>query len=312
MRPAEINNLWRTIYRNIPYQPLTTLTLPTRIFMKLALRTSSRRPWFYPLLSLSAAIVLVLSQSATSYAFSWIDLLRQGVQVVQLSSMNERQEVDLGKQINDQILEGDVRLLRNQAVNDYVNQIGQRLAAQSERPNLPYTFQVVDSDQVNAFATMGGFVYINSGLLKIADNEAQVASVIGHEIGHITGKHAMKQMREAAIAQGILGAAGLGKSQAVNLGVELALRRPHSRRDEFDADRRGLVNLTRARYAQPEMVNFMQKLLRNASSTPAFLNTHPNTKDRISELNRQIQRSPASGKDGSDAKVYQARLQTLR
>ena len=280
--------------------------------MKLALSTSSRRPWFYPLLSLSAAIVLVLSQSATSYAFSWIDLLRQGVQVVQLSSMNERQEVDLGKQINDQILEGDVRLLRNQAVNDYVNQIGQRLAAQSERPNLPYTFQVVDSDQVNAFATMGGFVYLNSGLLKIADNEAQVASVIGHEIGHITGKHAMKQMREAAIAQGILGAAGLGKSQAVNLGVELALRRPHSRRDEFDADRRGLVNLTRASYAQPEMVNFMQKLLRNASSTPAFLNTHPNTKDRISELNRQIQRSPASGKDGSDAKVYQARLQTLR
>jgi beta-barrel assembly-enhancing protease len=283
--------------------------------MKSALRhfrPSSRRPWFYPALSLVSAIVFVLAQPAVSYAFSWTDLLKPILQVVQLSGMNDKQEVSLGQQINDQLQEGDVRILRNQAIADYVNQIGQRLVAQSERPNLPFTFQVVDNDQVNAFATMGGFVYVNTGLLKTADNEAQLASVIGHEIGHITGKHSLKQMRSSAINQGLLTATGLSKSTAVQLGVELALNRPHSRADEFDADRRGLINLTRAGYAQPEMVNFMQKLLKNASSTPAFLNTHPNTADRISELNRQIQRAPTASKEGADTKVYQTRLQALR
>ncbi len=273
---------------------------------------STRRPWFYPLLSLMSAIVFVMAQPTASYAFSWMDILKPIIQSVQLGSMNDKQEVDLGRQINDQLQEGQVRILRNQAITDYVNQIGQRLVAQSERPNLPFTFQVVDNDQVNAFATMGGFVYVHTGLLKTADNEAQLASVIGHEIGHITGKHSIKQMRQSAINQGILTAAGLNKSAAVQLGVELALNRPHSRADEFDADRRGLVNVTRAGYSQPEMVNFMQKLLKNSSSTPAFLNTHPNTGDRINELNRQIQKAPASGKDGADAKAYQARLQSLR
>ncbi len=276
------------------------------------LRPTSRRPWFYPLLSLLSAIVLVMAQPTVSHAFRWTDLLKPVLQVVQLSGMNDKQEVALGQQINDQLLEGDVRILRNQAVTDYVNQIGRRLVAQSDRPNLPFTFQVVDNDQVNAFATMGGFVYVNTGLLKTADNEGQLASVMGHEIGHITGKHSLKQMRQSAINQGLLTATGLSKSTAVQLGVELALNRPHSRADEFDADRRGLANFTRAGYAQVEMVNFMQKLLKNSSSTPAFLNTHPNTADRINELNRQIQKSPTSSKDGSDVKSYQARLQSLR
>jgi beta-barrel assembly-enhancing protease len=273
---------------------------------------STRRPWFYPLLSLMSAIVFVMAQPTASYAFTWFDILAPVIRVVQLGSMNDKQEVDLGRQINDQLQEGQVRILRNQAITDYVNQIGQRLVAQSDRPNLPFTFQVVDNDQVNAFATMGGFVYVHTGLLKTADNEAQLASVIGHEIGHITGKHAIKQMRQSAINQGLLTATGLSKSTAVQLGVELALNRPHSRADELDADRRGLVNVTRAGYSQAEMVNFMKKLLKTSSNTPAFLNTHPNTGDRISELNRQIQQAPASGKDGADAKAYQARLQSLR
>jgi beta-barrel assembly-enhancing protease len=277
-----------------------------------AISRNSRRPWFYPLLSLMSAIVFVMAQPTASYAFSWLDILKPVLQVVQLGSMNDKQEVDLGRQINDQLQEGEVRILRNQAITDYVNQIGQRLVAQSDRPNLPFTFQVVDNDQVNAFATMGGFVYVHTGLLKTADNEAQLASVIGHEIGHITGKHALKQMRQSAINQGLLTATGLSKSNAVQLGVELALRRPNSRADEFDADRRGLANLSRAGYSQPEMVNFMQKLLKNSSSTPAFLNTHPNTGDRITQLNRQIQQAPTPGKDGADVKAYQARLQSLR
>lgn len=280
--------------------------------MKPLNRLSSRRPWFYPLLATASALVFTLATPTVSYAFNWAEILLRGIQVVQLGSMSDRQEMDLGKQIDAQLKSGEVRILDNPAATAYVNQIGQRLVPTSDRPNLPFTFQIVDDDGVNAFATMGGYVYVNKGLMKIADNEAQLASVISHEIGHITGKHSIKQMRESAIAQGLLGVAGLNKSQAVQIGVELALNRPHSRRDEFDADQRGLVNLTRARYAQVEMVNFMQKLLAYKSSTPAFLNTHPNTADRISQLNSQIQKSPSPVKDGIDPAAYRSRLQALR
>lgn len=270
-----------------------------------------RRPWLYPLIAAVSALVFTLATPTASYAFNWFNIFRQGLQVVQLSSMNDRQEVDLGKQIDAQLKSTQISILSNPAVTAYVTEVGQRLVPQSTRSNLPFTFQVVDDDGINAFATMGGFVYINKGLLKIADNEAQLASVLGHEIGHITGGHSKKQMRESAVAQGIIGVAGLDKSQAVQIGVELALRRPHSRRDEFDADQRGLINITRAGYSQIEMVNFMQKLLASRSSTPAFLNTHPNTTDRITQLNRQIQQAPSANKDGSDATTYRNRLRVL-
>jgi len=79
---------------------------------------------------------------------------------------------------------------------------------------------------------MGGFVYVNTGLLKLADNEAELASVIGHEIGHIASRHTVKQMQKTAIAGGVATAAGLDRNTAVQIGVDLALRRPHSRQAE--------------------------------------------------------------------------------
>ena len=270
-----------------------------------------RRSWFYPLLAAASALVFTLATPTASYAFNWFNIFQQGLQVVQLSSMNDRQEVNLGKQIDAQLKSSQISVLYNPAATAYVTEIGQRLVPQSTRPKLPFTFQIVDDDGINAFATMGGFVYVNKGLLKIADNEAQLASVIGHEMGHITGGHSKKQMRETAVAQGVLGVAGLDNSQAVQIGVELALKRPHSRRDEFDADQRGLINLTRAGYSQIEMVNFMKKLLASRSSTPAFLNTHPDTADRITQLNRQIQQAPSANKDGIDPAIYRNRLRSL-
>lgn len=269
-----------------------------------------RRRWLYPLISVVVALSVCLTTPLPGRALDLLPLLLRGVQVLQLSNISDRQETEIGKEINQELQSGEVRLYRNPEINRYVEQIGRRLAANSDRPNLAYTFQVVDDDSINAFATLGGFVYVHTGLLKLADNEAELASVIAHEIGHIGGKHLVKQMRQKAIASGIATAAGLDRNQAVGIGVELALNRPRSRQDEFDADQRGLRTLTRSGYAQSAMVSFMQKLLRKGS-VPTFLSTHPGTGDRINGLNRAINAQPSNNRDGLDNATYRANIRPL-
>lgn len=232
--------------------------------------------------------------------------------MIQLSNISDRQEVQIGSQINQQLVRREVRLYRNPQINDYVKQIGQKLAKNSDRPDIPYTFQVVNDKGINAFATMGGFVYVNAGLLVAADNEAQLASVMAHEIGHITSRHAVEQMRQTAIAGGVATAAGLDRNRAVGIGVELALRRPGSRKDELEADQEGLEMLRRSGYAPSAMVAFMEKLLKKGGSLPTFLSTHPGTSDRITALKRAISRQNANVGDGLDGAAYKAKIQALR
>lgn len=270
-----------------------------------------RRRWFYPLISVVVALSLCLSTPLPGRTLDFLPLILQGVQVLQLSNISDRQETDIGKQINQEILRTQVKLYRNSEVNRYVEQIGRRLVASSDRPNLPFTFQVVHDDAINAFATLGGYVYVHTGLLKAADNEAELASVIAHEIGHIGGKHLVKQMRQKAIASGLATATGLDRNTAVGIGVELALNRPRSRQDEFDADQRGLRTLTRAGYAPSGMVTFMQKLLKKGGSVPTFLSTHPGTSDRIDGLRRAINSQPTKENYGLDKASYKANIRPL-
>ncbi len=267
------------------------------------------RRWFYPVLSVFVALGISLSSVLPSQAISVFDIIRQGVQVIQLSNISDRQEVQLGKQIDQQI-KRELRMYGNRDVTSYIDRIGRQLANASDRPRIPYTFQVVDDKGVNAFATAGGFVYVNTGLLKLAENEAELASVMAHEIGHITGKHLVEQMRESAIAQGVSQAAGLDRNAAVQIGVDLALRRPNSRKDELEADQLGLRNLGRAGYAESAMVSFMKKLLRSGS-TPAFLSTHPATGDRITALQRAIDPQRANVGNGLDSNAYKSQIRSL-
>lgn len=267
-----------------------------------------RRSLLYPTIALVTTILLVVGQPLVSQAIPWGDLIFRGLQVIQLANLSDQQEVEIGQQINNQLVGQDIRLYRNPEVTQYVSEIGQRLASQSTRPRIPYTFQVVNDQSVNAFATMGGFVYVNTGLLRLADNEAELASVMAHEIGHIAGRHAVKQMRETALARGLVGAAGLDRSTAANIGVELAFRRPNSRRDEYDADNLGLEMMRRAGYAPSAMVSFMRKL--NRSAIPTFLSTHPATTDRITRLQQAVSATGNYG-DGLDNATYRARMRSL-
>jgi beta-barrel assembly-enhancing protease len=250
----------------------------------------------YVLLSLLVTVSIWGGSTNPTQALSLPELIFRGIQVIQLSNLSPRQEVALGKQINEQLTTKEVRIYRDQDATRYVDQIGQRLVKESSRANLPYTFQIVDDDNINAFATMGGFVYVNKGLMMAADNEAQLASVISHEIGHIVAKHSIKQMRQMAIAAGVASVAGLDRNAAIQIGVELALRRPHSRQAEYEADQLGLKMLGDAGYAQSAMIEFMKKLV-SKSSPPTFLSTHPATSDRIAVMRQSI--NPANADRGA-------------
>jgi predicted Zn-dependent protease len=247
-----------------------------------------------------------------SYAISWQDIFIRGVQVIQLSTLSDQQEMQIGKEIRQELINsGRIKLYQNRRLNRYLNQIGSTLVKNSDRPQLKYQFSLVDSEEINAFATMGGFVYIHTGLMKLAENEAQLASVVGHEIGHITGRHSLKQMRAAAIREGILTATGLDERQAVQIGVTLALDLPHSRQHEYQADELGLAMLTKAGYAPGAMVDFMKKLQAQSSNIPSILSTHPASKDRVLALVEQISPQTAYQGIGLNDRSYQKNIREL-
>lgn len=260
--------------------------------------------------SFLTTILAINLNPSIAAAFDWTDLIRavpSVIQVMQVSSMSDRDEVGLGKQL-DREISSQVRISRDAAAISLVRAIGAELVPNSDRPNMPYTFQVVDDKNINAFATMGGFVYVNTGTIAQADNRAQLAAVIAHEMGHISGRHALEQIKQMALAQGFASVAGLDRDQFVQMGVQLALRLPNSREAEFDADRRGLSTISRAGYAPQAMPAFMQKLAsKSGGSLPGFLSTHPGTNERIAALNEQIERNNLYGQGGLNDSKYQSR-----
>ncbi|MBE9204248.1 M48 family metallopeptidase [Synechocystis salina LEGE 06099] len=242
-------------------------------------------------------------------AQSWMNLLLQGLQVIQLSNLSDQQEVRLGQQINQQLYQrGEFRPHGDRQLQSYINEIGQRLARTSSRPNIPYTFQVVDDRRINAFATMGGFVYVNTGLIAAAENEAELASVIAHEIAHIAERHAVTRMRDVGLSQGLISAAGMRENNIVQMAMQLGFNLPMSREDELSADAMGLRNLVRAGYAPAGMVSFMEKLQRQSGAAPEFLSSHPLTQNRITSLRRSIPPQYLYQGDGLDSQAYSRRI----
>ncbi|MDB9415998.1 M48 family metallopeptidase [Microcystis aeruginosa] len=271
------------------------------------------RFWLLTIISVLLTLSIGMVNPPPSFGRSWMDLLFRGVQVIQLTTISPQQEVALGRQINQGLLEsGKIKLSKDAKINQYVQEIGQRLAATSDRPDLPYTFQVVRDNSINAFATMGGFVYLHTGLIKTADNEAELASVIAHEIGHIVGRHSITQLRNTALAQGLLSAAGLDTKTWVQLGVNLTYNLPNSRKDELEADRLGLNNLAEAGYAPTAMISFMGKLAQQGGSIPAILSTHPATSDRIFALQKQLNSVNNKQNQGLDENYYQLQIRSLQ
>lgn len=206
-------------------------------------------------------------------------------------------EVGLGSSVNQQILEQE-KLLDDSLWQGYVSGIGQRIVKVCDRTDIEYHFGVIDSDQVNAFALPGGYIYFYTGLLRIMDSEAQLAAVMAHEISHVVARHGMKRVQKALIAQlGYSVVFGDSESSQVRdaaLAISLNLLfSEYSRAAESEADQYGILYMKNAGYNPQGAVEMFTRLAAAGEHDPnmfeKMMSSHPQTQDRINRATAQIQ-----------------------
>jgi predicted Zn-dependent protease len=208
--------------------------------------------------------------------------------------MSEKQEIAMGKEADPQII-AEFGLYENKALQDFINEKGKAMAAVSHRSKLEYHFRVVDSDILNAFAVPGGYVYFTRGIMAHFNNEAQFAGVLGHEIGHITARHSVKQQRDQILAQvgiiaGVVIAPELAQfAEVASQGVGLLLLK-FGRDAERQSDKLGVEYSSKIGYDAKEMADFFKTLERSGGGSenqiPDFLSTHPNPGDRYNDVGK--------------------------
>lgn len=214
----------------------------------------------------------------------------------ELSLVSEAQEIQMGRDADPEVT-ASIGVVDDPELQAYVSGIGQRLAAASERPTLPWSFKVVDDPVVNAFAIPGGFIYVTRGILAQFDSEAELAGVLGHEIGHVTARHSVSQMSRQQLQALGLGV-GMIFSETVreygglaSAGLQLMNLR-YSRGDESQADELGLRYMTRLGYDANSMIGVFQMLAQVSGGAegrvPEWQLTHPYPENREADTRARI------------------------
>jgi beta-barrel assembly-enhancing protease len=232
--------------------------------------------------------------------------------------------VDEEKQLGDKLaveVQKQYKVVNDPEVQAYINGVGQRLLTGVRKVEFPFTFQVVKDDSINAFAIPGGHTYIQTGLIKAAANETELAAVMAHEINHVVARHSTQQMTKQygyEFMTGLLlgNQAGLSKVAADMVGQAGLLH--YSRADEAQADYLGVETMYKAGYNPEGMVSFFRKLEKvgqeNPSKLTAFLSSHPQTPDRIRDIQQEIAKLPpktySAGTEAEFQKV-KAKVQNL-
>jgi len=205
-------------------------------------------------------------------------------------------EIRMGKEYATQI-EASLKLVTDPTINEYVNRVGQNLVRNSDA-KVPFTIKVVDSDVINAMALPGGFFYVNSGLILAADNEAELAGVMAHEIAHVAARHTTRQLtRYQFINYASLplifvgGGIGLAAREAAGIGIPMTFLK-FSRGFEAEADYLGIQYMYKAGYDPNEFVNFFEKIQAQEKKKPGSMakvfTDHPQTPDRITKSQEEI------------------------
>jgi predicted Zn-dependent protease len=217
--------------------------------------------------------------------------------------VSEQQEVALGRE-SDPAIVAQFGLVDDPALQEYVTDLGLRLAAGSERPDLPWSFKVVDDPLVNAFALPGGYIYVTRGILAHFDSEAELAGVLGHEIGHVTARHGASQMSRQQLQQIGLGIGMIASetfrqySALAATGLQL-MNLSYSRDDESQSDRLGLRYISRLDYDADAMIGVFEMLATAGGGSgegrlPEWQSTHPYPETRSADMRAEIQRTGVS------------------
>jgi predicted Zn-dependent protease len=226
----------------------------------------------------------------------------------QLSLVSEPQEIEMGKQAAEQTRQS-IGLVKNDGLQNYVRQVGTKLAADSERPELPWSFQVVDDPTPNAFALPGGFIFVTRGLMTYMNSEAELAAVLGHEIGHVTARHSVQQISRAQIAQLGLGVGMIFVPELQQFGNLLGsglqlLFLKYGRDAERQADELGFRYALQEKYDVREMDDVFMSLQRignqeKRSPLPTWAATHPDEGERIETAQKRIAELPPGALEGT-------------
>lgn len=216
------------------------------------------------------------------------------------SIISERREIDIGKTVAQEVLR-QYSAYEDPELNAYVNRVGQSVARVSERSNIPYYFTVLDDPAVNAFAAPGGYVFVTRGLMSAVKNEAQLAAILGHEVGHVVERHAMKRLQAQAatlvaqIAGAVKGVGGRDIGAATDMASLIFLG--YDRESEYHADALGVKYAYAAGYDPREMLSFFDVLQKEQesigigqpSSAQELVWDHPPTNKRVENARQAIE-----------------------
>ena len=236
-----------------------------------------------------------------------------------INIFTDAEELQFGREYVAQH-EQKVRIHRDPVVTNYINDLGQSLVRHSKRPNITYTFKVVETKGINAYAIPGGFIYVHLDLIRAAKNESELAAVLGHEIGHIVGQHSMKRLTQVysieIIKQLILDedASEFKKLVADVLAAGLLFR--YSRDHERESDFYGVQNVYDAGIAPEGAAGFFETMRSLQRSEPSalqkFLSTHPMPNERVLNVRNQISKLPPKSGLRTDSSRFQQIKRRIR
>lgn len=254
------------------------------------------------LLVLAAALALFSNGAQAQFRLPNFDVNRLVDTVKNVGKavrdIDEPEEIAIGRDVASRLL-GAAPLVQNAAMQRYVNQVGRWLAAQSERPDLPWQFGVLDSPNVNAFAAPGGTIFITRGLLEKMRSEAELAGVLGHEIVHVLRKHHLKAIQKGAqtalagdaMSAALRDRAGPARDKLIAFGTEM-YSRGLDKSDELEADRLGVVIAARGGYdpyGLPTVLQALQAMNAQDSAIALMFKTHPAPDARLEALGETMQ-----------------------